>query len=136
MLGNHFPASADLVPQRLDWWPWSQDQGVAEPLPGVAVAWELPRIYGNRRTLICNLGVGVGWRSGSQGFLRGCGRETPIASFLLALGTGAEQRLFLVQRGVMGKAAQSRRQLSGELRPQWAQRPGLQPRDREECSET
>lgn len=77
-------------------------------MPGGAVAWELPRIYGNRRTLICNLGVGVGWRSGSQGFLRGCGRETPIASFLLVLGTGAEQRLFSVQTGVMGKAPQSR----------------------------
>lgn len=119
---------ADLVPERPDWWPWSQDQGVAEPLPGGVVAWELPRIYGNRRTLICNLGVGVGWSSGSQGFLHSCGRKTPIASFLLVLGTGAEQRLFLVQTEVMGKGpAELLGSCQGELRLQWAQRPGWQP---------
>lgn len=110
--------------------------GVAELLPGGAVAWELPRTYGNRRTLICNLGVGVGWRSGSQAFsVAGCGRETPIASFLLVLGTGAEQRLFLVQTGVVGKAPQSRRAAVRGTQAAVGAAPRPAARDGEECSE-
>lgn len=60
----------------------------------------------------------------------------PLASFLLFFVTGAEQRLFLVQTGVMGKAKQGSRAAVRRI----LAAVGIAPRpaacDREECSET
>lgn len=67
--------------------------------------------------------------------MAGCGHETPIASFLLVLGTGAEQRLFLVPTGVMGKALQSHRAAVRGTQTAVSTAPRPAARDRGECSE-
>lgn len=85
-------------------------------MPGGAGAREFPRIYGNRRTLICNLGVGLGQRAGSQGSVAGgC-----VASLLFFV-TGAEEA-FLGSNRSYGQGGAEQPQLRGLGLP-WARRP-------------